>query len=336
MSTIFDYYNAMRQTTASHIASPGLKFRRLIHWVAYHVYSIWLFTFSDIKTIIVPSLLFALFTAPGLPSLGVPAHLVSEAVSVSKLVSAIPRVLFWVWINLLPFNIDNQRQQDSILEDKINKPWRTLASGRMKPTQARNIMMCLYPVALLTSLRVGGTEQCVSLMALGFWYNDLRGADCSWVVRNIINAAGFNRFTTGALDVLLQTLDLCEGHTCARSSSGLIYWQFIIAFIVFSTVQTQDMYDQEGDAERGRATMPLVIGDALARKVIAVAMVFWSVLCPAYVGSSILGFAAAGGLGGLISVRCLLCRSVAADKTTFLLWNMWLTCIYLLPLLSLV
>ncbi|KAF7539704.1 hypothetical protein G7054_g1957 [Neopestalotiopsis clavispora] len=336
MSAIFNYYSAMQQTTWLHLASYELRCRRLIHWAAYNLYSVWLFTFSDIKTIVVPSLLFALFTAPGLPALGVPALLVSEAVSVSKLVPAIPRVLLWVWINLLPFNIDNQRQQDSILEDKINKPWRTIPSGRMKATQARSMMICLYPIALLTSLRIGGTEQCISLMALGFWYNDLYGADRSWIVRNIINAAGFNRFTTGALDVLLGALDLCKENTCARSSRGLVYWQFIMAFIIFSTVQTQDMYDQEGDAERGRATMPLVVGDARSRRITAVAMVFWSVLCPVYVGSSAIGLAVAGVLGGLIALRCLLFRSVAADKKTFLMWNMWITCIYLLPLLSLV
>lgn len=41
---------------------PALQ--RLPRAARYHAYSIWLFTLSDIKTILVPSLLFALLTAP--------------------------------------------------------------------------------------------------------------------------------------------------------------------------------------------------------------------------------------------------------------------------------
>lgn len=88
-----------------------------------------------------------------------------------------PLVCFWVWINLLPFAIDNQRQPAAILEDKHNKPWRTMPSGRMTRAQAKRLMVCLYPTAACVSLQIGGIRQCVASMALVFVYNDLNLAD---------------------------------------------------------------------------------------------------------------------------------------------------------------
>lgn len=289
--------------------------------IRYHAYSIWLFTVSDIKTILIPSLLFALFTAPALSVFGM-----KEAVT-STLLSRAPAALFWLWINLLPFNIDNQRHPDSVAEDMLNKPWRTLPSERMTSKQARNLILCLYPLAIATSLCIGGTEQCLCLIALGFWYNNLAGADSSFIVRNLINAAGFNRFSTGALEVVLG------GRSIRAPTQSLLIWQAIIASIVLTTVQTQDMYDQEGDALRGRKTVPLVVGDTMARWSIAFFMIIWSLVCPAYIGVPLIGYVVMIVLSGVISARSLLFRNVSSDKTTFKLWNLFLVVNYLLPLL---
>lgn len=67
--------------------------------------------------------------------------------------------LLWVWINLLPFAIDNQRQPAEILEDKHNKPWQTVPSGRMTRAQAKRLVICLYPAAACVSLGIGGIRQ---------------------------------------------------------------------------------------------------------------------------------------------------------------------------------
>ncbi|RDL41342.1 Uncharacterized protein BP5553_01321 [Venustampulla echinocandica] len=289
---------------------------------AYCIYSVWLFTFSDIKTIIAPSFAFAIFTAPAASVFGI-----SPVPQAADILRRAPLAVFWLWINLLPFAIDNQRQPDSIAEDALNKPWRTMPSKRMTPSQARTLMLCLYPLALATSLCIGGTKQCMSLMALGFWYNDLRGGDDSWVIRNLINACGFNRFASGALEVMLGG----KRHT---ATSTLMLWQLSIAAIVFTTVQTQDMYDQLGDGLRGRRTIPLVFGDSQGRWSIAVPMAFWCFFCPWYLGSPPAGFAISVGLGGLVAARTLMFRSVPADKTTFRWWNLWLVTLYGLPLLK--
>ncbi|KAL8724363.1 MAG: hypothetical protein Q9166_007999, partial [cf. Caloplaca sp. 2 TL-2023] len=85
--------------------------------------SLYLFTASDLKTVVFPKSLVGtlnglstLFSASGTPS------------STLEVFSRIPLILLWTWLNLLPFNINNQRQPAAILEDKINKSWRPLPS----------------------------------------------------------------------------------------------------------------------------------------------------------------------------------------------------------------
>jgi hypothetical protein len=79
-------------------------------------------------------------------------------------------------------------------------------------------------------------------MVLGFAYNDLNLADWSWFSRNAINALGFCCFASGALEVALSTPLLSYS-----GNQEIIRWLGIIAVVVASTVQMQDMGDQEGD-----------------------------------------------------------------------------------------
>ncbi|EPE24311.1 hypothetical protein GLAREA_08162 [Glarea lozoyensis ATCC 20868] len=151
----------------------------------YHIYTIWLFTRSDLKTIVGPSTLFALVGLLSGPILTTnPSPLLFETAK------RLPRALAWIWINLLPFNIDNQRQPNSIAEDLKNKAWRPLRSRRLSPEQATRLMLALYLLAFLSSLALGGVWQCIGLMALGYWYNDLHGGDRLYI-RNFINACGY-------------------------------------------------------------------------------------------------------------------------------------------------
>lgn len=288
--------------------------------VLYHARSIWLFTRSDLKTIVVPQTLFGIIAALVLSSAGITQR------SWVEILLALPRVGFFVWINLLPFAIDNQRQPDAILEDRHNKPWRTMPSGRMSGAQAKALMFVLYPAAFLVSRWLGGTRQCLALMLLGYAYNDLNLADLSWVTRNGINGLGFCCFASGALEVAIEAPLSGEHHRV------IVRWLCMIAAIVFSTVQSQDMADQEGDSLRGRKSMPLEIGDGLARWLTAVPMVVWSAACPLYWQAGVTSSVVVGGLGLGIAYRTLAYRSVPADKSTFRMWNAWMACLYMLPL----
>ena len=176
--------------------------------------------------------------------------------------------------NLLPFNIDNQRRPAAIVEDTLNKPWRPMPTKRLTPREAKVTMFALYPTAFMVSVYVGGLKQSTTLILLGFWYNDRGGSDTSCVGRNFINACGFICYSSGAMEVALGFPLPLEPQ--------LIQWFLIIGGVVFSTVQTQDTYDQIGDSLRGRRTVSLVIGDGPARWLTAAFVSFWCLVCPWY------------------------------------------------------
>lgn len=290
--------------------------------IYYHLYTLWLFNFSDLKTMVFPSTIFAI-------SNGLDAYQAGSDKSHTSgpilLLIRMPIILLWAWINLLAFTVNNQSQASALEEDRLNKPWRPIPAGRLTEAQARRLALITYPFAFLTSIVLGGgAAQCVLLMIFGYLYNDLKGGDVNWLLRNMLNACGFTCFASGALEVALQS----------RIKPPMISWLLIISAVVCTTVHTQDMYDQPGDSAAGRKTVPLVVGDGPARWSIAIVMAAWSWLCPMYLGSAAVGYLAPGILGLLVGIRSLVKRSVEGDKTTFRIYNIWLVSIYLLPLIK--
>lgn len=290
--------------------------------LCYHAKSIWFFTYTDLKTIVGPETAFGILSA-----LSGPILTTNPSPDFSVILGRIPRVAFWCWINLLPFAIDNQRQPEAIKEDGENKPWRTMPSGRMSQTHAKWLMWCLYPVAIVASLKLGGLKQCLALILLGWWYNDLGGADHDCLTRNFINACGFLSYASGATEVASRSALLGSPFKPIAWS-----WFLVIGAVVFTSVHTQDMSDQAGDGLRGRKSVPLTIGDHYARWSIAVAMAVWSVACPTFWQLGPGTYAMSTVTAAIVTFRTLTKRSVAADKLTFRIWNLWMVMLYLMPL----
>jgi 4-hydroxybenzoate polyprenyltransferase len=312
----------MRTKPLENQRQARLSFPRMQNTLVTHMRLFWLFNFSDLKTIVIPSTVFGLTNAAAAQQFGF-----ERAPSAIVLLHRTIPTLFWVWLNLLPFAINNQRTPAAITEDSINKPWRPLPSKRMTPTQAKAWMLFFYTYAIFYSALTGAAlRQSVSLVVLGVWYNNYEGADANPIVRNTINAFGYICFTSGALEV-------AAGSKVALLGCGtLAKWLGMIAAIIFTTVHAQDMYDQEGDAARGRRTVPLVIGDTAARWIICVCMHIWGVACPVFWNAPPHAWALSMLLSGIVGFRTLLWRSVADDKWTFLVWNVWMASVYTLPL----
>ncbi|PSN61886.1 hypothetical protein BS50DRAFT_603986 [Corynespora cassiicola Philippines] len=295
--------------------------------VCYHAYTIWLFTRSDLKTIVVPKSIFGIMGAlPGSPLTGqvMQGGRVTTAWSV---VSRIPLVVFWVWIVLLPFNIDNQRRPAAVEEDAANRPWRPLPAQRMSPKQAARLEMVLHSVAVAYSWRVGGLRQSLTGMVLGWVYNGLGGADRSCVAKNAVNALGYVTFSMGAVSVAAR----------AEPSECGVRWFWLVGAVVFSTVQMQDLPDMEGDALRRRRTVPLVIGPDACRWSVGLLVPFWTAAATLFWGVwggwPLPGLACAF-LAVAVSWRVLTKRHRAGDQATFRLWNLWMVSLYLLPLVA--
>lgn len=240
--------------------------------LAFHVKSVWLFTYSDLKTIVFTSTCSALLNATALSLENKSARAASSTLNIpgpGRILERTPLLLFWVWINLLPFNIDNQRQPQSIEEDSMNKPWRTIPSRRLSAGTATTIMYILYPIAVIISFFLGTITQCLALMVLGVWYNDLRGSDGNPLLRNMINGCGFVCFSSGAMQVAIGRPD------------------------------------PRGNAVSGRKTIPLVIGDGSARWIIVVMVSIWCFLTPWLWDCPMSGYVTPLLLDAMIAVRTL-------------------------------
>lgn len=289
--------------------------------ILHHVNTLWLFTYSELKTIVGPSTLFGIVSALAGPTL-----MTTSEPSIAVL-TRIPMVAFWAWINLLPFAIANQRRPEAIREDSLNKPWRPLPSKRLDSSQALVLICCFYPTPFLLSVYIGGVRQYVALVMLGLWYNELRGGDQSCIIRNVINGCGYICYTSGALEVALS-----RSQAVFRAAG--YQWLSMIGAVVFSTIHSQDLYDQYGDCKRNRRTVPLVIGDLAARRTIAGAVLLWPLLCPAFWQLPWYGYIAPVLLAVTIAWRLLLKTTVEDDKRTFRAYNLWIVSLYFLPLIK--
>jgi len=290
--------------------------------VFYHLKTTYLITRSDIKTTIYPATIFALSSA-----LSGPLLTTNSTPNLLRIILRLPNIILWTWSNLWIFNLANQRLPNSVLEDSINKPWRAIPSGRLTPTQARHILLISIPIVCLSTFYLGGREASAALMILTWVYNDLGAGDENFFVRHINNALGFVAFGAGASQVACGF----PHHTLNQDA---YLWLGVIAAVITCTIQFQDMEDQEGDRLRNRKTLPIVCGDKLTRWGNAVVIILFSLLVPAFWRMGLAGYLLPVLLGTAISGRTLFFKSLASDKQTFRLWCLWLTSLYLLPIVK--
>lgn len=236
----------------------------------------------------------------------------------------VPLAIVWMWLNLVVCGVSNQRLPDSVLEDEHNKPWRPLAAGRLSTEQARVLLLVAIPVVMAAGLVMGGFTPTVTMMALLWMYNDLDGSGASVWTRNVINTGGIMCFSAGALEVA------SGGALPARAWA----WIGLTGAAVATTVQALDFPDMEGDRARGRRTIPLVCGEEAARGGLAVAVVLWSVACPAFWDVRPVGWVAPVGVGFVMAALTVLRRDVKADGVVAKLWCLWMCALYVLPLFA--
>jgi 4-hydroxybenzoate polyprenyltransferase len=294
-----------------------------LSFVKDSIITLWLFTVNDFKTMIFPSIAFAVSYSLG----GSYDH-----ITAIHLLTRLPYLFGWTWINLLAFAVNNQRHPASITEDGLNKPWRPIPAGRISSRDAQILGSLAYPLAIITSFLVGGgLIQTLLLAVLGSIYNHPRAANWGFVVRNLLNAFGFTSFASGTLDVALRLPNV--GHSVLLDKQ-VLSWLCMLMAIILTTVHSQDLYDQAGDAVTGRKTVPLVIGDGPARWSIALGTVSWSIVSAWYWNSGLLGYAITGTIGTWVAGQTLILRTVAEDRVTFTVYNGWLVSMYLLPFVA--
>ena len=286
----------------------------------YHLTTLWLFTQSDMKTVLLPQTVFGVLG--GMSNLLVDkSHL-----NYVDILARLPCVVLWVWTCLLLETISNQRMPSSILEDSLNKPSRPLPAGRLTAAEARRLLLyCVLPAALLVGYYLSVTKETLGLVVTSLAYNDLGGADEDFLIRNFLNAAGLTWFSRGATMIAAGGATLNDrGHK----------WSLLSGLVIFLTVQTQDLEDMLGDAKKGRKSLPLVLGESFARRSIAAMVMGCSFVCPYYWQMDARGYCILVTIGMLLSARVLVFCNVEADKTTWKVWCFWMALLYSLPFLK--
>jgi 4-hydroxybenzoate polyprenyltransferase len=294
-----------------------------VQTLGYHCYTLWLFTVSDHKSFMLPLAcagLFNFIAGATLNATSIHTH------SVFHTLSRVPAVFFWVWLNLLIACIGNQRRPSSVSEDAINKPWRPIPSGRLSPENATSLWKAVHLVAPLLCAYLGALPYTISLLVMGYLYNVLDGAD-HLVFRNLLNACAAVAFVLGGTNVAYA------GEPFALNTSA-VQWHCMICGILFSSIQIQDLRDQEGDKERGRSTVPILLGDSVGRWTVVLSMLTWSIAVPFFWKLPWWGFLGPCSVGATVCGRLLTMKDVPADKKSYNLWGLWVFSLLATPTLA--
>ncbi|KAJ6540318.1 UbiA prenyltransferase family [Mycena capillaripes] len=221
--------------------------------------------------------------------------------------------MFWLWLQLLHFNLANQTSSTSIDEDCKNKPFRPLPSGRVTLRQAMILRYLCLACGLALSASFGLPIFFINVGFAGLivMYHDLHG-DSHWLSKNLMNAFGYGFFEAGA--TLIAACD--RSHLGERTTISLSLSFAILA----TTIQIQDFQDCEGDTLAGRRTLPIVF-PKLSRYITLFALIAWSIILCRVWSLDALAQLALISLGSVVGSRCMALRSVRDDEITYCLYN---------------
>jgi len=267
-----------------------------------HMHTAHLFIRSDYMTILIPVTIFAAIAAP-----------IAEFQSLLETIA-------WIGLHLLQADVNNQAFSGH--EDRINKPWRPLPSGRINVRQACVlrwflVVSCLFISSILGRRVVYASATLSFLLIL---YNDL---DLSGhpAFKNICNAGGYVAFELGATLILSPTRTLDRTAIIALACSALV---------ILTTIHAQDFRDIEGDKTLGRRTLPIVAPEG-SRAFIVAGLFLWSCILAKLWGLGPLSAVIFIGLGSFVAGRYFHFREARDEKYSFTLYNIWFLTAILLP-----
>jgi len=281
--------------------------QRSVGWILETLYTLFLFTKSDIKTTLVPIAIVGMVAAPVYSF----RHFLEE--------------FSWIWLHLLQFTTANQSSSlTAITEDTDNKPDRPIPSGRMTRKQVRVLRWSLVPVCWWVSSWFGKSVvyASVGVVAITFWYNELNGGGRHWFVRNLLNGIGFGAFETGA--VLLAGQNRQEFDLIAFRAVLISTWLYA------TTTHTQDFKDVIGDRKIDRSTVALDM-PRIARPSVLVMLIAWSAFLTKVWE---LGNVTAGAmmvLAAFVGWRFCMMDGMRNDQVSFYWYNLWLSIAYASP-----
>ncbi|KAI1481877.1 UbiA prenyltransferase family-domain-containing protein [Daldinia eschscholtzii] len=294
-----------------------------VRTVRFHLKTMFLFTKSDFKTVILPQSIFSLALV-----LSDAGKTMAPTQNLAEIALRIPYMFMWLWLHLLVEDVANQRLPEAILEDKENKPWRPIPTKRLTPKEAQKLLRVAVIIACGSNLFFRSFMPSTSLITLIWLYNDLDGNSAGVLQRNAITTLGLCSFGWGSVTTLLA------GDISPEGNKLLSQWIALTGSMVATTIQVQDFPDIAGDIVRKRKTMPLVYGQQLSRWSLALFTIVWSIACPAFWDAVVPAWLVVLFLGGAMVILTALRWDQSSNERLFVLWCCWSTAIHLLPLFS--
>ncbi|MCJ1466144.1 hypothetical protein MMC07_004763 [Pseudocyphellaria aurata] len=311
-------FKERRATAFQHYSNPA----RSRSWI-YHAYTLYLFTCDNLVDIVVLGYMFAVPSALCGQKLGFGANMGPH-----EILRKTPAMLIWSWTHLLMFCVQNQHNPAAIQEDRINKAWRPLPTRRLTTAEASWLMYAMYPIVIFLSVYSGGLGSCLLGIFTCIWYNEWQGAESPFL-RTLLNTVGVSCFLAGPLEVLV----VGSGGSLL-SHPRVTQWLALLAFANFTTLHTSDFRDLDGDRLCNRGTVPLVVGDTLARWIVVVAVLLCSCLAPAFWHLGVTGFLLPASAGSVMVCNLLWNRTREGDNLTCKLWSIWIISFFFLPLMK--
>ncbi|KAK0478768.1 UbiA prenyltransferase family [Armillaria novae-zelandiae] len=280
----------------------GPKTYQSIDRVKEHARTLFLFTYTDYKTIFLPITLFACAAAP------------------VQHVTLLFYGMAWTWLHQLHIDVSNQYR--SVAEDAINRPWRPLPSNRLTDQQASYLRYALPPVCLFFSIAGGRDVVFASIvLSIAFVLYDDFGLAGHWIGKNIMNCIGYLGFEYGATKIMAGSTTLRPEARLSLLMSGLI---------ILTTIHAQDFPDVEGDKAMGRITLPLY-APLFSRLLVCIGVPMWSI---------ILSFTWDISPGKRILLICFAIfvawrfyryKTASREATSYVFYNIWLFAVHTLP-----
>ncbi|KAF9018943.1 hypothetical protein BDZ89DRAFT_1021131 [Hymenopellis radicata] len=283
--------------------TPQVKFSEILislaetgrRCICYHTWTLFLFTKSDMKTILLPIVSFTVMNGA------------------TPLMRAV-FTLLWTWLHLLQFCVSNQRS--SSIEDAHNKPWRPIPSARISPRQTHLLRLLLVPLCIVFSSVFGTMTVSAIFALLTFAHNDTPLGHSNWVTRNFLVAAGYATLDVGAA-IVAHSQD-------QRILCDVVRTPLLNAAMIFTTVHAQDFADERGDRMKGRRTIPIVM-PKVGRLSMAVGLMIWSTILTHQYALPVQVAFVLISLGAYTGGRYYYARSPSADRHSYFLYNIWLS-----------
>ncbi|KAI7763844.1 hypothetical protein LZL87_006226 [Fusarium oxysporum] len=263
----------MQEKQATHQSAYNAETERSSRMkkLAYHFVTLCLFTKSDMPTSTGINTTFAI---AGI--LAGPGTISNADIEWNDMGKGILVALYFTWHLTLCFNLGNQRQPQSVIEDGVNKPWRPIPAGRISPELTHKWqLVSIVSLLALCYTTLGAWQETAFYLFCTWLYNERAWGDKSWWQRALMNACGITTNRVATLRVAVTAIQANSHENFEFTNKGL-GWFLMCASLVFTTIQVQDLRDQEGDKLIDRQTFPLILGDAPTRWITAVAVMIWS------------------------------------------------------------